>query len=388
MKRYAVIFESSPFDRKGLFNAVHNRILHLSRTGECTVDAYCIHSRDNALTRRLRHTSEVPDVEEVNEDGIRYRILWYRFSISDHLMVNKLHIHPVFFMNFINKVVPCLATYDAVLAHSFSGALMAWHNYLKNGTPFYVTWHGSDIHTHPWRNPMILDDTRSIMRAAECNFFVSRALLEVSDKITDAARKEVLYNGVSNDFCRYEDERRAMLRAAHGLLEGCKTVAFVGNLVAVKNVLVLRPLFDRIRELYNGELSFWVIGDGKMRDQVEDSLKGLDVRFFGNVVASDMPDLMNCIDVLVLPSVNEGLPLVCLEAIRSGANVVGADTGGIPEAIGAANVFPLGDALVEGMANRAVQMLQGNVKQTVPSKMDWEVTAARESEIIFGTSSR
>lgn len=235
---------------------------------------------------------------------------------------------------------------------------------------------------------MILDDTRSIMRAAECNFFVSRALLEVSDKITDAARKEVLYNGVSNDFCRYEDERRAMLRAAHGLLEGCKTVAFVGNLVAVKNVLVLRPLFDRIRELYNGELSFWVIGDGKMRDQVEDSLKGLDVRFFGNVVASDMPDLMNCIDVLVLPSVNEGLPLVCLEAIRSGANVVGADTGGIPETIGAANVFPLGDDLVEGMANRAVQMLQGNVKQTVPSKMDWEVTAARESEIIFGTSSR
>lgn len=35
--RVAVIFESSPFDRKGLFNAVHERIRHLAGTGECEV---------------------------------------------------------------------------------------------------------------------------------------------------------------------------------------------------------------------------------------------------------------------------------------------------------------------------------------------------------------
>ena len=76
--RVAVIFESSPFDRKGLFNAVHNRILHLKNAGECTVDAYCIHSRDNAIVRRIRHTQNVPYVETVNIDGILYRMLWYR----------------------------------------------------------------------------------------------------------------------------------------------------------------------------------------------------------------------------------------------------------------------------------------------------------------------
>ena len=40
MKKIAVIFESSPFDRKGLFNAVHNRTKHLSASGEFAVDAY------------------------------------------------------------------------------------------------------------------------------------------------------------------------------------------------------------------------------------------------------------------------------------------------------------------------------------------------------------
>ena len=89
MLRVAVIFESSPFDRKGLFNAVHNRVKGLLGTGECWVDAYCIHSRDNALTRRLRHTSYVPQVETVSVDEVTYRMLWYRFSILDHLTDRK-----------------------------------------------------------------------------------------------------------------------------------------------------------------------------------------------------------------------------------------------------------------------------------------------------------
>ena len=43
MLKLAVIFESSPFDRKGLFNAVHNRVKHLVETGECEIDVFCIH---------------------------------------------------------------------------------------------------------------------------------------------------------------------------------------------------------------------------------------------------------------------------------------------------------------------------------------------------------
>ena len=54
MKKIAVIFESSPFDRKGQFNAAHERIRHLVASGECEIDAYCIHSRDNAFTRKVR----------------------------------------------------------------------------------------------------------------------------------------------------------------------------------------------------------------------------------------------------------------------------------------------------------------------------------------------
>ena len=85
MMKIAVIFESSPFDRKGLFNAVHERVRHLLAEGGCTIDAYCIHSRDNAFTRKVRHTPKTPSVDHVIIDDIRYEMMWYRFSIMDHV---------------------------------------------------------------------------------------------------------------------------------------------------------------------------------------------------------------------------------------------------------------------------------------------------------------
>ena len=110
----------------------------------------------------------------------------------------------------------------------------------------------------------------------------------------------------------------------------------------------------------------------------------MSVTFLGNVMSDDMPALMNCVDVLVLPSINEGLPLVCAEALRCGANVVGSDVGGIAEVIGRENVVPLGDGFVERIASRIVEMLTGDIVQQLPSDISWSRTAARELEIISG----
>lgn len=381
MLKLAVIFESSPFDRKGLFNAVHNRVKHLVDTGECEIDVFCIHSRDTALTRRLRHTPEVPFVDDVTIDGIRYNMLWYDFSLIDHALVYKLSRRPFFFGKYLSRSVAILEGYDHVIAHSFAGGLFAREAFRRFGIPYSVTWHGSDVHTHPWRNPLILRDTRAVMEDASCNFYVSSALRTESDKITVSARKEVLYNGVSDDFVRYPDDRRRALRGKYGLSPEEKVVAFVGSIVAVKNVSVLQPLFHEIRSRYDGPLKFWMVGDGKLRGAVEPAMlsdETLDVRFWGNVPAEEMPSVMNCIDVMVLPSLNEGLPLVCAEAVRCGASVVGSDVGGVPEVIGRERVVPLGDGLVRGMASKVVEMLHFAPTQDVPAAISWKSTAQKE----------
>lgn len=385
MIRAAVIFESSPFDRKGLFNAVHNRIRHLLDAGGCEVDVYCIHSRDSFITRRLRHTPEVSVKDEVMIDGIRYRLMWYRFSVADHITVKYLRRRPFFFSRFISGSVGLLEGYDCIIAHSFTGGILAQEASSRYAVPYYITWHGSDVHTHPWRNPLILKDTRSLMEGAECNFFVSRALMAESDRITTSARKDVLYNGASEQFYRFPQERREALRKEYGLEVGDKVVAFAGNLVPVKNVSSLYGIFSRIGKCYDGPVKFWVIGDGKLRRSVEDDFSAdasLDVRFWGNVKAEDMPSLMNCVDVLVLPSLNEGLPLVCAEALSCGANVVGSDVGGIPEIIGSGFTVAHSDTFARDMASKAAALLAAPVFQDLPSYISWKSTAAKEMEYL------
>lgn len=382
MTRIAVIFESSPFDRKGLFNAVHNRVKGLVGTGECWVDAYCIHAKDNMLTRALRHTRYVPQVDSVELDGITYRMLWYRFSICDHLTLEKFGKRPCMFRRFINTYVGFLEGYDYVIAHSFTGALFAYEARKRYGIPYFANWHGSDVHTHPWRVPVILEDTKKVMEAAECNFFVSRALLQSSDKITREASKEVLYNGVSENFTRFDEQALKQARGRFGLSGKEKVVAFAGNLVPVKNVLVLPEIFKAVSDKFDGPVHFIIAGDGKQRKLLEKGFLSVsqcvDVTFTGNVDAEEMPALMNCVDVLVLPSLNEGLPLVCAEALRCGANVVGSDVGGIAEVIGRENVVPLGDDFVPVMAEKIVAMLNDRPVQSVPEEISWAKTTARE----------
>jgi glycosyltransferase involved in cell wall biosynthesis len=401
MKRIAVIFESSPFDRKGLFNAVHNRTRHLAAEGSFQVDAYCMHIKDSFLSRRLRKTEKIIRQEVVQIDGVAYRMLWRRFSYMDALR-GRFSLSPVKLLKYAAQLAAKFKEYDALVAHSYEGGLVAYEVNRQFGIPYTVTWHGSDVHSHPLNDSARGRITAQIMEHAAVNFFVSQTLMAESSKITDDARKMVLYNGVSEDFIRFGDEGKARFRSKYGLAPNDKVVAYVGNFHKVKNVTVLPELFSRIHDHFemhlreskdqDYNLKFWVVGDGKLRKTVEpDVLRsaGADVRFWGNLPAGDMPIIMNCIDLLVLPSRNEGLPLVTLEAIRCGASVLGSDVGGIPEVIGKEFCVPFPDGrggypdyesadFAEHLAQKVISQLFYPVQQILDPKFTWEQSLQTE----------
>lgn len=394
---------------KGQFNAVHNRVRNLVATGRCKVDVYCLHSRDNAFTRKVRKTLKVPHRKRVTVEGVEYRMMWYRFSVIDFVLTEKMHRKSWIFDRYIRRHAGMFKGYDMILAHSYEGAYMAKVVKDLYGVPYHATWHGSDVHTHPLRNPFILRTTRKLMEAAECNLFVSRALMAASEMVTEDALKAVLYNGVSEKFFRYSDERRAELRKKYSLAEGEKVVAYAGNFQRVKNVEVLPELFHKIHEDFDMlmaeerredvSLKFWIVGDGKLRPELEPLIlkaAGTDVVFWGNRPADEMPDIMNCVDVLVLPSRNEGLPLVVMEALRCGANVVGSDVGGIPEVAGKDFTVAFrkkyegvtdycGDEFVGKFAWKVTGLLNAPKQQELPPDFDWKRTAQNELSLIERT---
>lgn len=401
MKKVAVIFESSPFDRKGLFNAVHNRTLNLIASGEFEVDAYCMQIRDGFLSRRLRKMPKVAHKDIVQIDEIAYKMLWRRFSYLDELR-HRLSKSPKKLCSYAMKKAELFKNYDVVIAHSYEAGLVAYEVNKQFGIPYTVTWHGSDVHTHPMNDESRRNLTARIMKHAAVNFFVSETLLAASSKITEEAQKMVLYNGVAESFYRYADDERVSLRERHGLSPQDKVVAYVGNFHPVKNVAALPELFSRIHDHFEmclrecpeqeGDLKFWVVGDGKLRSALEPrirSMAGSDVRFWGNVPSGQMPQIMNMIDVLLLPSRNEGLPLVTLEALKCGASVLGSDVGGISEVIGREFCVPFtyrsdgaldyeGVDFADRLAQKTVRQLFYPKAQTLNPHFDWAQIARTE----------
>ena len=105
-------------------------------------------------------------------------------------------------------------------------------------------------------------------------------------------------------------------------------------------------------------------------------------KLWGNQPVEKMPELLNCVDLLVLPSKNEGLPLIVVEALQSGANVVASDVGGIKEVLGEENVIMLGDNFIERFSSRVVELLNTHSPAPkVPQQFDWQMTSNAENEI-------
>jgi len=116
--------------------------------------------------------------------------------------------------------------------------------------------------------------------------------------------------------------------------EGVKLVVCPARLDAVKGHHVLLQALSLLLKR-RSDWVCWLVGDGAMREQLEQSVDQLNLRqyvmFLGH--RSDVPILLKEADCVVLPSIHDNLPFSIMEAQVSGKPIIAADTGGIPEMI-------------------------------------------------------
>ncbi|HUA82026.1 MAG TPA: glycosyltransferase [Dyella sp.] len=227
------------------------------------------------------------------------------------------------------------ARYDCMLVSWAypDGAAVGWlARWL--GIPYVVKVHGSDLNvqaTHLLRRTQI----RSALTGAAGVVAVSRALATKAIELgTEPSNVHVIYNGV--DASIFSPESRAKSRARLGLSTYAPLLLFVGNLKASKGCLDLLEAFPALLAAQPTARLIYV-GTGAARAALLERAKALGcldhVEMAGAVAHAELGDWFRAADFLCLPSHNEGVPNVVLEAMACGTPVIATRVGGIPEVV-------------------------------------------------------
>lgn len=144
-----------------------------------------------------------------------------------------------------------------------------------------------------------------------------------------------------------------------------------------------------------------LVGDGSLRQSLEQQVNELGltdrIQFLG--VRHDIAELLNCIDLFVLPSrPGEGLPNVLLEAMACKVPVIATEVGGVPELVKSAhngyvvesgNVAELREAMEKVLSDEQhLRALSENALKTVQGEFSLESELQSFQEVYDSVESR
>jgi len=220
---------------------------------------------------------------------------------------------------------------DLLHAHEFTmnvyGSMAAW----KTGIPIITTVHGKSYYGDKGRR-------RLAYRLVAKNAF---RMVAVSENIKQLLMEKVgiqptrlatIYNGI--DSKRYTSSESSRIREELGISNTAPVVGAVGNLYPVKgHTYLLRAAVHVLRHF--PDAIFPIIGRGELLPALQK--EAMDLGITNNILflgfREDIPNLLQTMDIFVLPSLSEGLPLSVLEAMASGKPVVVTRVGGNAEVV-------------------------------------------------------
>ncbi len=122
-------------------------------------------------------------------------------------------------------------------------------------------------------------------------------------------------------------------REKHHLPKDQMICAFMGRLAPIKNPQMFLNLANNFRD--NPNIHFLFVGDGPLKAPCDAFIKSHNL---GHKITSidwvhEIDDILTAVDTLVMTSLNEGTPLMALEAMQAGVPVLSTPVGGVVDII-------------------------------------------------------
>lgn len=224
---------------------------------------------------------------------------------------------------------------QVVHSHMFQSSLCAAPVARLAGVPAVIeTPHVNEQWRRGWKKSFVVD--RIVGRLVDAFIAVSRANARylVEEKRLPRGKVHVVANGIDPSRFLHPSEHTAILSQKLGFASSHRILLMIARLEPQKGHSVLiRAMADIHSKLPSTRLV--LLGEGSLREELEQQCcsMGLQavVRFAG--WQANVEDWLSLADVVVLPSLYEGLPLAAIEALAAGRPIVATDVDGTPEVV-------------------------------------------------------
>lgn len=199
---------------------------------------------------------------------------------------------------------------------------------------------------------------------------VSKATIDQSDFTKDILenKKFVVHNGIKYlDYQGYKNKSQA-IRSKLGIPTEAIVFGSAGSFIELKRFDIFINAACKVKENY-ANAYFFLAGSGPLEDDYRMIIQDnkMEKYFFIIPRVSDIREFLAEVDVFILTSRTEGVPIVLLEACAMGIPCIATEVGGIPEVFGG-NVVIVQPNSTKMVSNGMLSLMKNDTRKEYSNK--------------------
>jgi len=172
-------------------------------------------------------------------------------------------------------------------------------------------------------------------------------------------------------------------------------VGFIGRVKREKGVVEFVKTIPLVAK-ENKNVDFLIGGSGDLLEWVKKECRKIEDKYRVNIaitgwISENLPDYLNELKLLVLPTYGDAFPTIILEAMACGTPVLATSVGGIPDVIKdektgfiMANNTPecIAENIIRALNHQNLEEIAKNARKHIEEKYTYEAAVARYREIL------